>query len=150
MSAESKHIFRVRIRAPIEVVWDEITQPNVVKPAMFQTKLRANLREGGRIEYTSESTGKAELIGEILELDPPRRLVHTFQFTELSDQPTRVCYDLREVGEDVEVTVTHDRFASETTTFNRVAGGWPVILEELKTIAEGGPQQNLTECPGNR
>ena len=150
MPDENKHVFRVRIRAPIEAVWDEITRTNVVKPAMFQTKLLGDLRVGGKMEYVSESTGSPEITGEILEIDPPRRLVHTFRFSELADEPTRVSFELREIGEEVEVTLTHDAFVGETATLQRVVEGWPVILDQLKKIVEGRPPLAVSKCPSKR
>jgi len=138
MTAALEHVFEVEIRGTIADVWREITRLDAMQPAYFEHRLEADLRPGGFLRYVPAAGGEPSIVGEILEIDPPRRLVHTFQFTDKEDPPSRVTYDLRESGGVVRVTLTHDRFESETDTYGNVVKGWPTILARLKALIETG------------
>jgi uncharacterized protein YndB with AHSA1/START domain len=81
----------------------------------------------------------------VLEVDPPRRLVHSFAFVGMSDEPTRVTYQLEPLGEMVKLTLTHGGFDGETETYKAVRGGRTPIIDGLKTYLETGrPLQSPT------
>ena len=69
-------------------------------------------------------------------MDPPHRLVHTFQFSHTEDEPTRVTYELEPVGDMVKLTLTHEGFEGETQTYKDVGQGWGPIFDGLKTYLE--------------
>lgn len=146
MSRELRHVFQVVIQSPIEVVWQELTRAGV-QPAFFGTTLEAEWVVDGPIHYRSAESGKDVIVGRVLEVQPPHRLVHTFQFQELSDPPSRVTYELRPVAAGTELTLVHDEFGSETQTFQRVVLGWPVILEQYRKLLESGAVQVVRDCP---
>ena len=65
--------------------------------------------------------------------------MHTFCFAhQKDDPPSRVTYEIKAMGEMCELTLTHDQFGGETPTYRDVCGGWPVILNGLKTLLETG------------
>ena len=79
----------------------------------------------------------------MVEVDPPRRLVHTFN--ALWDDDVRadaahtVTWELEAAGSAVcKLTVVHHGFAGETATLAQVRGGMSVILAGLKTLLETG------------
>jgi len=148
MAGTLEHVFEVDILGRIADVWQEITKLQGVQRAYFEHVLVADLRPGGALKYVAAAGGKESIVGEILEIDPPRRLVHTFRFTELADAPSRVTYELRESAGVVHVTLTHDRFDGETDTFQRVVQGWPTILARLREVIEkGAPEGAVSDCP---
>jgi uncharacterized protein YndB with AHSA1/START domain len=87
--------------------------------------------------------------GENLEVDPPRRLVQSFQAL-WSDEVkaagfSRVTWEIEPVGSDsVKLTVTHDQLPPDANA--ELYGGWPMILSGLKTLLETG--EKLT-TPGS-
>jgi uncharacterized protein YndB with AHSA1/START domain len=78
--------------------------------------------------------------GENLEVDPPRRLVQSFNAL-WSDQvksegTSRVTWEIEPVGTSCRLRVTHDQLSGDAN--NELYGGWPMILSGLKTLLETG------------
>lgn len=130
--------FSIDIKAPIERVWREITQQNEKQRAMFDTMLEAQLVPGGELRYRSVDGKHTYIWGDVLESDPPRRLVHTFAFANMDEAPTVVTWELEQRGEMCRVTVTHGRFPGETKTLKSVSKVWPRILGRFKSVLERG------------
>ena len=79
-------------------------------------------------EYTLASDDEIYVTGTILEADPPRRLVMSWdeQHESMIDDPvTRVTWEIEADGDVCKLTLTHDEFESENETFRSVGGGWP-------------------------
>jgi uncharacterized protein YndB with AHSA1/START domain len=131
-----ERVFRIDINAPVSRVWDEITRRGVAHPAMFGTYLHAEMKPGSVMSYRDKSEKHTFVLGKILEVDPPRRLVHTFRFSMEADEPTLVVWELAESGGGTRVTVTHSRFAGETRTYKSVSTSWPKILGIYKRQIE--------------
>ena len=77
----------------------------------------------------------------MVELDRPRRLVHTFQADwgdSADERPSRVTWEIEPAGDVVKLTLTHDDFDGETATYRSVDRGWNPILSGLKTLLETG------------
>jgi uncharacterized protein YndB with AHSA1/START domain len=137
--AKPTQVYKVEIAAPIRRVWDEITSTGRVQRMMFDTILDGDVRPGGKIRYVTRSRKHTFIVGEVLEVQPPTRLVHTFAWRDLKDEPpSLVTWDLRESGGRTSVTVTHERMESAPETAKRVGGGWPTILDNLKSVVERG------------
>jgi uncharacterized protein YndB with AHSA1/START domain len=84
-------------------------------------------------------SGKRTLmVGDVVEFDPPRRFAHTHKFTQHSDPLTTVIYDLKQVADGVEVTLTVENITPGTRTANEMVKGGPFILANLKSIVETG------------
>lgn len=136
--AKLEHVFEIQIKGSIKAVWDEITKRGSVQRPLMDTVLVTDLKPGSPFRYLSPN-GKYSLVhGKILEVDPPRRLVHTYQFNLHHDPPSRVTWELEQVGPDVRVRLVHDQFETETKTYKAVKGGWPGILQNLKLWIETG------------
>ena len=95
--------------------------------------------------HPAASTSRA---GENLEVDPPRRLVQSFNALWSDDVKaegtSRVTWEIKPVGDSCRLTVTHDQLREGAN--GEVYGGWPQILSGLKTLLETG--ENLT-TPGS-
>ena len=88
--------------------------------------------------------------GEVLEADPPRRLVQTWRM--LMDPTsregfTRLTYEIEARPDGVcRLTVTHElagmppspRSSRRQRVRGEGGGGWPWVLSELKTLLETG------------
>ncbi len=128
----------IDINAPISRVWEEITRSGMCKP-MFGTVYKRDLRPGGAFRYSSENDSRTFVYGEILEIEAPRRFVHTFAFTMQNDPPTLVTWDLSEPAPGkTRVTVKHEKFIGETKTYKSVTRGWVKILSLFKNVIETG------------
>jgi hypothetical protein len=70
--------------------------------------------------------------------EPPHRFVHTHRFTQYEDPLCRVSYELRPVGDGVEVTLRVVGLPAGTRTAKSMASGGTRILATLKAICESG------------
>jgi DNA-binding transcriptional ArsR family regulator/uncharacterized protein YndB with AHSA1/START domain len=86
--------------------------------------------------------GKEMLSGEILEVDPPRKLVTTFipHFGGPAPQPTRVTYVLEPMGDLVRLVLTHEGLTEADVG---IRSGWVKIFNQLKTWLETGKPLNI-------
>jgi uncharacterized protein YndB with AHSA1/START domain len=80
--------------------------------------------------------------GEILEIDPPRRLVIRWQ-NEWNPEfkaegPSRCTFELEPAGEAVKLTITHELERPASKLISAVSDGWPKVLSNLKSLLETG------------
>jgi uncharacterized protein YndB with AHSA1/START domain len=150
-------VYRVYIRATPEAIWEAITNPEWTQRYGYRGIAEMDLRPGGSYRILApedmQAAGMPEVVvdGEVLEADPPRKLVQTWRFLwdeEIAAEgPTRVTFEIEE--DDIGVTrltVTHDlenapRTADQITSVARITeggGGWNLILSDLKTLLETG------------
>ena len=95
------------------------------------------------MRQNKDGTTKTVVTGQVVEAEPNRRLVHTFTFPEVSDEPTRVTYEIVPLGDVVRLTMIHEGFDGETETYRMVRGGWAPIFDGLKTLLETGAPLHL-------
>jgi uncharacterized protein YndB with AHSA1/START domain len=80
--------------------------------------------------------------GENLEVDPPRRLVQSFNALWGEDVKaegtSRVTWEIEPVGDSCRLVVTHDQLREGAN--DQLYGGWPMILSGLKTLLETGEE----------
>jgi uncharacterized protein YndB with AHSA1/START domain len=136
-------VFRVFIRATPEDVWKAITDPDFTARYYYGTRLESTLAPGDAFRYRAEGGGPLILDGELVEADPPRRLVQTFRALwseELAaEPPSRVVWEIEPDDEQglTQLTVTHDRLDEAPHTAEAIAG-WHYVLSGLKTLLETG------------
>ena len=78
--------------------------------------------------------GLEELAGEYLEVEPPGRLVFTFESRHAGEKPTLVTVTLRP-GDDegtTDMTIRHERISPERFRLV-VPDGWGMVLDQLAT-----------------
>lgn len=163
--ATDVQVYRVYIKATAERIWAAITDPawngryGYGAPGVF------DLQPGGRYESTAsqemrDSAAKMgwpvpDVIvdGEVVESDPPRRLVHTWRMlmdpATAAEPFTRLTYEIFQGDNGVcRLTLTHELTgapqtsemvsgATETSRGNG-GGGWSWVLSDLKTLLETG------------
>lgn len=130
---------RVVIKGRIEDVWREITRTDIPQPAMFNSRMYViGLRPGSPLRMRSPDGKFTAVVGEILEVEPPRRLVHTMRFTAYDDPLSKVTYELRETPEGVEFTLTSEDVPAGTKTAKDMARGGDFIAGTLKAVVETG------------
>ena len=80
--------------------------------------------------------------GEILEAEPPRRLVIRWRHQnkpELKvEGESRCTMELEPNGSVVKLSITHTMEREPSKLIAAVSGGWPMILSNLKSLIETG------------
>jgi uncharacterized protein YndB with AHSA1/START domain len=126
------------IKVPVQTVWNEITKTGSVQRPLYNTLLDIDLRPGGRLRYSSPDRKRVFIAGEVLEVDPPHLLKHTYIFAMKLEEATVVTWELSEVPEGTRVTLTHSGWTDAHTAPEKHAAGWTEILGLLKTELETG------------
>lgn len=123
------------IRTTPAALWDAITNPEMTQKYYYASRVQPDLRVGGRFHYTGPD-GAVNLDGEVVEVEPQRKLVTTFKANWAPDgELTRVMYEIEPDGEVCKLTLTHFDAAKSMAG---VEEGWPLILAGLKTLLETG------------
>ena len=148
-------VYRVYIKATPEAIWRAITDREWSLRYGYRAPAEYELRPGGayRVYPTAEMAeqGASDVIvqGEVLEADPPRRLVQTwhplFSPELVAEGARRLTWEIDDgPGGVCRLTVTHE-LADAPLTAQMVSGehaeaggGWGWILSDLKTLLETG------------
>ncbi len=138
MSALGDVVYSIDIGVPVQAAWDELTKLGKIQVPMMNTVLECDLEPGAPMRYYNPSRKRILVVGTIMEIEPPHRMVHTYRFTDLDESDTVVTWQLDEIPTGVRVTVTHSRFTDQSGTHGRVKGGWNWILQTLKAVLETG------------
>ena len=123
------------------------TTPQKVWTALTDAELTAQYWERSNVSdwkvgsrWTHGFPNEApDVVGEVLEADPPRRLVTSWSPASKADDPSRrsrVTYEIEPLGEKVRLTVTHTDLTEEG--LRSISQGWPAVLSNLKTFLETG------------
>ena len=90
----------------------------------------------------SDDSQTVDIVGKVVESDPPRRLVMTWarpSEAEDDSKHSRVAFDIEPHGAGlVRLTVSHDDLERDPKMLAGISGGWPMVLSNLKTLLETG------------
>ena len=141
-------VFEIYIKTTPERLWEAITDPEIRAKYNFGAGVRSEWTPGAHMEMGAPNADGPLGEGEVLEVDPPRRLVQTFHATwsdDVKDAGTsRLTWEIEPVEDSCHLTVTHDELPEGASP--ELYGGWPMILSGLKTLLETG--ETLT-TPGS-
>jgi uncharacterized protein YndB with AHSA1/START domain len=150
-------VYRIVIKASAQAIWDAITKPEWTERYAYAGRAEYDLKAGGRYRHRASDDMKAVglpdviLVGQVLECDPPRKLVQTwhplFNEATAAEPPTRLTYEITENQAGVcTVTLTHDVTGAPLVAGMvqgsgdpaKGGGGWPWVLSDLKSLLETG------------
>ncbi|WP_432824227.1 SRPBCC family protein [Dactylosporangium sp. CA-092794] len=150
-------VYKVYIKATPERIWEAITSPEWNSRYGYRGTTELDLRPGGAVRGLSNpgmiAAGAPEVgvDGEVLEADPPHRLVQTFRMLmdpgTAAEGFTRLTYELKEGKDGVtSLTVTHElagapnlaRVLAGEFEDMGAGGGWAWVLSDLKSLLETG------------
>src|SRR5690348_1350326 len=148
LEAAMEKIYEIYIRTTPQALWDAITDPEIRAKYNFGAGAKSDWTPGARIEMGSPKADGLLGDGEVLEVDPPRRLVHTMRALWGEDVKSegfsRVTWEIEPVGDSCRLILTHDQLREGAN--DQLYGGWPMILSGLKTWLETG---QLLTTPGS-
>jgi uncharacterized protein YndB with AHSA1/START domain len=141
-------VFEIYIKTTPERLWEAITEDELRAKYNFGVGVTSDWTSGSSYEGKHPAAPEAIAAGENLEVDPPRRLVQSFNALWGEDVraegTSRVTWEIEPVGDSCRLTVTHDQLREGANS--QLFGGWPMILSGLKTLLETG--ETLT-TPGS-
>jgi uncharacterized protein YndB with AHSA1/START domain/DNA-binding transcriptional ArsR family regulator len=141
-------VFEIYIKTTPERLWQAITNPEMRRKYNFGVGVESDWSPSSRYEARSPLAPGALAQGENLEVDPPRRLVQSFNALwgeEVKREGTsRVTWEIEPIGDSCRLTVTHDQLREGAN--DELFGGWPMILSGLKTLLETG---EMLTTPGS-
>ena len=142
LETQMEKVFEIYIRTTPERLWEAITDPEIRAHYNFGAGVRSDWTVGSRLEMGSPKADGLLGDGEVLEVDPPRRLVHTmvalWDDDVKAEGASRVTWDIAQIEDSCRLTVTHDQLRDGAN--EQLFGGWPMILSGLKTWLETGEE----------
>ncbi len=140
-------VYVIYIAAPQAKVWEALTNGEHTKH-FWSRYVQSDWKQGSRVEFLRADKSKLSHDGEVLEIDPPNRLVMTFDVSAegLVEPPSRVTYELSEQNGATKLTVIHEGFPPDSKVLPGISNGWPSILSSMKTYIESGAAMRMTEA----
>jgi len=140
--ARSTFVYVVYIRTTPERLWSALTtDEEFMKQYWFGIHCESQWTAGSPWKMVS-SSGLILDAGEIVEAEPPRRLVIRWQHQskpELKAEGDSKCtIELEPVGTAVRLAITHTIEREPSKLIEAVSGGWPKIISNLKSLLESG------------
>jgi DNA-binding transcriptional ArsR family regulator/uncharacterized protein YndB with AHSA1/START domain len=132
-------VFEIYIKTTPERLWEAITNSEMRQKYNFGVGVESDWTTGSSYQGVHPRGGPiAE--GKNLDVDPPRRLVQSFNALWSDDvkaeATSRVMWEIEPVGDSCKLTVTHSELRESVNA--QIYGGWPQILSGLKTLLETG------------
>lgn len=138
-------VSEIEIAAPADRVFKGICDAETVRRHHPEFEVfEMELRVGGkwrldlRMPKPYQGVDVIRHDGEVLEIDPPRLLVYTW-FANFHDDPKHrsiVRWELTPTKSGTHVQLMHSGLAAESRACKEYAGGWPGVLQQLKTFSE--------------
>lgn len=156
-TSTTTQIYRIFIKATPQAIWDAITTPEWTLRFGYGLRDEYELRPGGKYRGQPNDgmiamgmTGTV-VDGEVIEADPPRKLVLTWRMAidprMFAEGFTRLTYEIEEgrggvsrlsVIHDLTGTPGHAAMVAGTKQGPGEGGGWTWILSDLKSLLESG------------
>jgi uncharacterized protein YndB with AHSA1/START domain len=156
INVTTTQVHRIYIKATPEAIWDAITKPEWSQRYGYGGSVEFDLRPGGAYRtHASEeflAAGAPEVVvdGEVIEADPPRKLVQTWRMLMDPDLQaegfTRLTYEIEPGEYGTKLTVIHElegapklaALVDGQLESTGAGGGWAWVLSDLKSLLETG------------
>jgi uncharacterized protein YndB with AHSA1/START domain len=139
--ARSTYVYVSYIRTTPERLWSALTDAQFMKQYWFGMHGESQWTAGSAWQLVS-GDGQIMDSGEIVEADPPRRLVIRWQNQwkpELKAEGHSLCtMELEPSGSAVRLSITHTIEREPSKFIEAVSGGWPKVISGLKSLLETG------------
>lgn len=149
--ARSTFVYVTYIRTTPEKLWSALTDAQFMRQYWFGMHCESLWRAGSAWQLVSGS-GQILDAGEIVEAEPPRRLVIRWQHQnkpELKAEGESICtMELEPTGTAVKLSITHAIERQPSKLIEAVSGGWPKIMSNLKSLLETGSIALMDPYPG--
>jgi uncharacterized protein YndB with AHSA1/START domain len=139
--ATSTFIYVAYIRATPEKLWSAFTDAQYMRRYWFGTHWETEWTAGSSWRMVT-GDGRIPDAGEIVEAEPPRRLVIRWRHQdkpELKAEGESQCtVELERIGSAAKLSLTHTIEREPSKFIEAVSGAWPKIISNLKSVLETG------------
>ena len=139
--SDTQFVYAIYIRGTLEQVWNGLLDARFTRQYWAHENV-SDWKPGTRWEHRRTDANRTlDLVGEVIESNPPRRLVLTW--AEPGDQAkrdrhSRVTFELESIDDMVRLTITHEALAAGSEMLRKISAGWPRVLSSLKSLLETG------------
>lgn len=137
----SEFVYVTYVRTTPDKLWSALTSQEFMRQYWFGTHFETDWKTGSSWQLVFPD-GRVADTGEIVEIDPPKRLVLKWRNEfrpELRAEGYASCtIELEPMAEAVKLTIIHTMDRTGSKLIEAVSGGWPRILSNLKSILETG------------
>jgi uncharacterized protein YndB with AHSA1/START domain len=145
--ANSRFVYVTYIRTTPQKLWQALIEPEFTRQFWAETWQESEWKPGATWRLMLPD-GRVADTGEVLEIEPERRLVLTWRNEfkpELREEGhSRMTYELEQQGDSVKLTVIHEMEKPDSKFIEAVSNGWPHLLSSLKTLLETGESLEAT------
>ena len=138
---KSTYVYVAYIRTTPQKLWSALTDSKFIEQYWFGMHCESRFTPGSPWKLMS-SDGQVWDSGEIVEAEPPRRLVIRWQHQmkpEFKAEGASLCtMELEPDGTAVKLSITHSIERDRSKFIEAVSGGWPRIMSNLKSLLETG------------
>jgi len=139
--AESEFNYVIYIRTTPEKLWQALTEPEFTRRFWVETVQECAWKPGATWKMLAPD-GRIADEGQVVEIDPPRRLVVSWRNHLFADAHaegySRMSYDIEPADGAVKLTVRHTMERKDSVLIGKVSSGWPHLLSSLKSLLETG------------
>lgn len=138
---KTSFVYVTYIRSTPEKVFEAITRPEVARRYWGHENVSDWKPGSGWQHVRANDARTVQLVGKVVEVAPPTRLVITWASPARADDPaahSRVTFAIEEYDEMVRLTVSHDELEAGSDMASGISKGWPVVLASLKSLLETG------------
>ena len=137
-----KTVYVTYIATTPDKVWQALTTGDLTRQFFFGRRIEIELQPNGTFRFW-QPDGKLDVEGKVVECDPPRKLSVTWRvmwIEEMRKLPEcLVTYQIDDLGKVVRLTMTEaHQIELDDKMLEGGRRGWPVILNNLKTLLETG------------
>lgn len=140
-NGKTSFVYVTYIRSTPDKVFDAITKPDIARRYWGHENV-SDWQPGSPWQHVRDNAERTvQLVGKVVEIDPPRRLVITWANPAQADNPdaaSRVRFDIEPYEDMVRLTVTHDELEAGSGMDKGIRQGWPIVLSSLKSLLETG------------
>jgi uncharacterized protein YndB with AHSA1/START domain len=139
--ARSTFVYVTYIRTSPQKLWSALTDVEFMRQYWFGMRCESRWTAGSPWRLVA-GDGQVFDDGQIVEAEPPRRLVIRWQHQikpELRAEGASLCtMELEPSGAAVRLSITHTIEREPSKFIAAVSGGWPKIISNLKSLLETG------------
>jgi uncharacterized protein YndB with AHSA1/START domain len=138
---KDQFVYVTYIRTTPEKLWKALIDPEFTRKYWAETWQESEWKPGASWRVMIPD-GRVADSGEVLEIEPHRRLVlkwrNEFRPELKAEGYSRLTYQLEKEGNSVKLTVIHEIDKEGSKFIEAVSSGWPHILASLKSLLETG------------